>query len=213
MSMLMRAPRECASWFWDLEDYAPPGLRSALITGARMAEILRKHDLLEPRSLEWPWFIPGLGGAPLTSHLHVLKPIDDELVLQRVQEMRPVGHPQAIVGDVLVAGTGVWFDERGVPRREHKLVELTVSTEELGLSAEVSVHHDIWGPFDFRGDPHPEVYRRNAPRLAAALQELEAVLGIKAEPGEATSFGRAVGHGVDEPVVVDGRGPDFTDQL
>ncbi|MDG9721109.1 hypothetical protein [Streptomyces sp. DH24] len=213
MSILMRAPRECASWFWDLEDYAPPGLRSALVAAARMAEVLRKHDLLEPRSLEWSWFIPGLGGAPASTRLHLLGAIDDEQVFQRVQGMRPVGYHEAVPGDILVVGNGVWLDGEGVPRREYQLVELSVSPEELGLSAEVAVHHDVWGPFDFRGEPHPEVYRQNAPRLAAALRELEAVLGVEAEPGQPTNFGRAVGYGVDEPVVVDGRGPDFVDQL
>ncbi|KDN75105.1 hypothetical protein DF19_26510 [Streptomyces olindensis] len=209
----MRAPRECASWFWDLEDYAPPGLQSALTTAAKMSAVLRKHGLLEPDNLEWPWFIPGLGGAPVLTRLHLMRPLDDEQTIQRVQEMRPVGFPKAVEGDLLVAGSGVWLDEHGAPRREYRLVELTVSPEHLGLSAEVSVFHDVWGPFDFRGTPHPEVHRQNAPRLAAALKELEALLGVQAEPGEPTYFGRALGYGVDEPVVVDGRGPDLTDQL
>lgn len=213
MPMLMRAPRECASWFWDLEDYAPPGLRSALVTAARMTAVLRKHDLLEPHHVEWPWFIPGAGGAPAMTRLQLTGPIDAEEVFQRIQGMRPVGFPEAVEGDVLVAGTGAWFDAEGTPRREHRLVELTVSPEHLGLSAEVSVFHDIWGPFDFRGEPHPEVHRQNAPRLAAALRELEALLGVAPEPGEPTNFGRAAGYGVDEPVVMDGRGPDLTDQL
>ncbi|MFC7843739.1 hypothetical protein [Streptomyces sp. NPDC057382] len=213
MSMLMRAPRECASWFWDLEEYAPPGLQSALVTAAKMAAVLRQHELLEPHQLEWPWFIPETGGAPAVTRLSLTGPIDDELVFQRVQAMRPVGFPDAIEGDLLVAGTGTWFDEHGTPRREYRLVELTVSPEHLGLSAEISVFHDVWGPFDFRGEPHPGVHQRNAPRLAAALRDLEVLLGVPPEPGEATNFGKAVGYGVDEPVVMDGRGPDLTDRL
>jgi hypothetical protein len=42
---------------------------------------------------------------------------------------------------------------------------------------------------------------------------LEELLGVVAEPGEPTYFGRAVGYGVMEPEVVDGRGPDLTDQI
>ncbi|MFF0887527.1 hypothetical protein [Streptomyces sp. NPDC003456] len=178
-----------------------------------MAAVLRQHELLEPRHVEWPWFIPGTGGAPAVTRLSLTGPIDDELVFQRVQAMRPVGFPEAVEGDLLVAGPGVWLDEHGTPHGEYRLVELTVSPEHLGLSAEISVFHDIWGPFDFRGEPHPEVHQRNAPRLAAALRDLEALLGVPPEPGEATTFGKAVGYGVDEPVVMDGRGPDLTDQL
>ncbi|GCB49402.1 hypothetical protein SNL152K_6737 [Streptomyces sp. NL15-2K] len=57
------------------------------------------------------------------------------------------------------------------------------------------------------------MHGQNAPRLAAALNELEELLGAAAEPGEPTYFGRAVGYGVMEPEVVDGRGPDLTDQF
>lgn len=105
------------------------------------------------------------------------------------------------------------LDEHGAQHHEYGLVELMVSSEPLGLSADVSVFHDIWGPFDFHGTPHPEVHRQNAPRLAAALKELEALLGVVAELGEPTYFGRTDGYGVGAPDVEDGRGPDLTDQL
>lgn len=213
MPMLMRAPRECASWFWDLEDYAPPGLSSALLAASRMSAVLREHELLQPSALEWYWVVPEMGGAVAKTRLQLTRPIDDEQVADRIQKLRPVGFPGAELSGLHVTGVGVWIDEKGVRHAEDGLVELTVSSEPLGLSADVSVFHDIWGPFDFRGMPHPEVRRQNAPRLAAALQELEVLLGVAAEPGEPTNFGRAVGHGVDEPVVEDGRGPDLTDQL
>ncbi|MFC4331610.1 hypothetical protein ACFPC0_28325 [Streptomyces andamanensis] len=145
--------------------------------------------------------------------MHLLRSLDDEQVFQRVQGMRPVGFPEAEMGDVLVAGAGVWVDENGARRSEYRLVELTVSPERLGLSAEVSVHHDIWGSCDFRGTPRPEVQQQNAPRLAAALKDLDDLLGTVAEPGEATYFGAAEGYGVAEPMMVDGRGPDLTDRL
>ncbi|WP_211279172.1 hypothetical protein [Streptomyces longwoodensis] len=213
MSVLMRAPRECASWFWDLEDYAPPGLRSALTVAARMSAVLQKHDLLQPTTLEWFWLVPDMGGAVGKSSVGLLRPLDDEWTSRRVEELRPVAFPEAETSGLRVVGTGVWSDADGVQHREERLVELTVSSEPLGLSADVSVFHDVWGPFDFRGLPHPEVHRNNAPRLAAALKELEVLLGVPAEPGEATYFGTAVGYGVMEPDVVDGRGPDLTDQL
>jgi hypothetical protein len=211
--MLMRAPRECASWFWDLEDYAPPGLRSALSTSARMSAVLKKHELLSPEALEWFWVVPEMGGAVARTRMRLLKPLDDEWTARKVEELRPVGFPAAEFSGFLVAGAGMWLDEYGAQRREDRLVELTVSAEPLGLSADVSVHHDIWGPFDFRGMPHPEIHRQNAPRLAAALKELDDLLGVSAEPGEPTYFGRADGYEVADQEVIDGRGPDLTDQL
>ncbi|MET7609211.1 hypothetical protein [Streptomyces avermitilis] len=213
MSALMRAPEKCASWFWDLEDYAPPGLRSVLVTAAHMSAVLQKHDLMKPASLEWYWVVPELGGAIAKTRLRLLWPLDDEQVAQRVEALRPIGFPQAEFSGFLVTGPGMWLDERGAQRHENGLVELTVSSEPLGLSADVSVFHDIWGPFDFRGTPHAEVHQQNAPRLAAALKELEALVGVAAEPGEPTYFGRAEGHGVGAPDAEDGRGPDLTDQL
>lgn len=213
MSMLMRAPRECASWYWDLEDYAPPGLQSALTTAARMSAVLEKHDLLKPGALEWYWIVPDLGGAVGKTRLQLRKSLDDEQVIRRIEALRPVGFPEAEFSGFLIAGPGMWLDELGSQHIEPRLVELTVSSEPFGLSADVSVFHDIWGPFDFHGAPHPEVHRQNAPRLAAALIELEELLGVAAEPGESTYFGRAVGFGVMEPEAVDGRGPDLTDQL
>ncbi|MGI5139853.1 MULTISPECIES: hypothetical protein [unclassified Streptomyces] len=61
MSTLMRAPQPCASWEWELDGFAPPGLDSALMTAARMTVVLREHGLLEPGKLEWKWLLPGRG--------------------------------------------------------------------------------------------------------------------------------------------------------
>ncbi|MEU8590169.1 hypothetical protein AB0C59_24685 [Streptomyces sp. NPDC048664] len=195
MSMLMRAPRECASWFWDLEDYAQPGLHSALGTAGRMSAVPREYDLLRPSALEWYWVVPGKGAIAKT-RLQLPKSFDDEQLAVKVAELRPVAFQQVEFSGFLVTGSGTWLDEGGAQRQEHGLVELTVSAEPLGLSADVAVHHDIWGPFDFRGAPHPEVHQRISRRLAAALKDLEGLLGVMAEPGEATCFGRAEGYGV-----------------
>ncbi|MCL6738714.1 hypothetical protein [Streptomyces neyagawaensis] len=88
-----------------------------------------------------------------------------------------MGFPDAQVGSILVAGSGTWIDARGEKRGEHRLVELTVAPDAPGIWAELAVFHDVWGPFDFRGLPHPEVEEQNAPRLAVALQTLDALLG------------------------------------
>lgn len=214
MSMLMRAPKECGSWFWDLDDVAEPGLESALRTAARMGAVLQKHALLEPASLEWNWFQVGKGGLGIHSRLDLGgRSLDDPALPGDLRDCQPGGHPQAEMGGILVLGSGAWFDAGGTRHNEYRLVELMVSPDEIGPSAELSVYHDVWGPCDFRGEPHPAIHANNAPRLASALQELDQLLGVEAEPGEPTYYGRAEGHGLQAPDIIDGRGPDLTDTV
>ncbi|MFI0781136.1 hypothetical protein [Streptomyces sp. NPDC021212] len=213
MPFLMRAPEECASWDWDLGHFAPPGLESALSTAARMSELLRDHGLLEPSRVEWRWFVYGVGGIGIKTTLPVTGRLDPADLAQRIERSRPSGYPDARVGNLTVSGRGTWFDAEGEERYEQDLIVLSVDPDECYLSADVAVFHDIWGHFDFRGFPHPEIHKRNAPRLAAALGELDALLGVTAVAGDATYFGRAEGHGIEMPDVIDGRGPDLTDRL
>lgn len=214
MVMLMRAPRECGSWFWDLDDVVEPGLESALSTAGRMSAVLQKHALLEPDALEWNWFQVGKGGLGIHSRLDLVRRSPGDPALpDELRACRPTGHPQAEMGGILVLGSGAWFDASGTRQKEYRLVELMVSPDEIGPSAELSVYHDVWGLCDFQGEPHPAVHATNAPRLASALQELVQVLGAEAEPGEPTYYGRAEGHGLKAPDTIDGRGPDLTDAV
>ncbi|MGT2529103.1 hypothetical protein ACU4GG_19780 [Streptomyces nojiriensis] len=210
--MLRRAPRECGSWFWDLDDVVEPGLESALRTAAGMGAVLRKHSLLDPASLEWHWFQVGKGGLGIHSRLDLVRrSLYDPALPDDLRACRPAGRPRAEMGGILVLGSGAWFDASGTRHDEYRLVELMVSPDEIGPSAELSVHHDVWGECDFRGVPHPAIHANNAPRLATALRELDQLLGVEAEPGEPTYYGRAEGYGLQAPDLIDGRGPDLTD--
>ncbi|QGV82678.1 hypothetical protein EIZ62_15380 [Streptomyces ficellus] len=212
--MLMRAPSECGSWFWDLDDVTAPGLEAALETAARMSAVLRTHELLEPAAVEWNWFEVGTGGLGIHSRLDLAgRGLDDASVAGQVKACRPAGYPAAEMSSFLVVGSGVWIDADGNPHREPRLVELTVSPDPVSSWAELSVHHDVWARCDFRGRPHPSVHDRNAPRLAAALRDLDTLLGVPGEPGEPTYFGKAEGHGLKAPEMIDGLGPDLTDLL
>ena len=155
----------------------------------------------------------GRGSVGVTTSLALRGRLDETELARKVQECRPTGYPDADVGPLTVSGTGTWLDAEGKERREPDLVTLTVSPDERHLVAEIAVFHDIWGYCDFRGIPHPDIQKRNAPRLAAALQELESLLGTAAQPGDPTYFGRAEGHGIETPDLIDGRGPDLTDML
>ncbi|MFD4032138.1 hypothetical protein ACFWVP_16840 [Streptomyces sp. NPDC058637] len=212
--MLMRAPRECGSWFWDLDGVLEPGLGSALRTAGRMSAILQKYALLGPDTLEWSWFQLGKGGLGIHSRLNLVRrSLDDPTLPGDLRACRPNGHPQAEMGEILVLGSGTWFDASGTGHDEHRLVELVVSPDEIGPSAELSVYHDVWGHCDFRGRPHPAIHAANAPRLSSALQELVQLLGVQAEPGEPTYYGHAEGYGIEAPDIIDGRGPDLTDAV
>ncbi|MFF3432355.1 hypothetical protein [Streptomyces sp. NPDC002602] len=210
--MLMRAPKESGSWSWNLEDVEEPGLEFALMTAARMSAVLEKHALLVPASLEWDWFQTGRGGLGVHSRLNLARrSLDEPALPDALRACRPTGHPQAEIGGILVLGSGTWFDADGERHREYRLVELMVAPYETDLWIELSVHHDIWGQCDFRGEPHPATHANNAPRLASALQELDQVLAVAAEPGEPTYYGQAEGYGLSAPDIIDGRGPDLTD--
>ncbi|MEU0688215.1 hypothetical protein [Streptomyces uncialis] len=214
MSLLMRAPEEVASWEWDLKRVLPSGLQPALETGVRMAAVLTEHGLLAPSALEWDWFVVGKGGIGVWTRLALPSgTLDTSDLAQRVLQCRPAGFDTAEPADILVAGYGEWFDADGQSHQERGLVELTVTPDELGPFAQLSVYHDIWSGYDFRGHPHPELHQRNAPRLAAALRALDDMLGVACEPGELTYFGQAEGHGVAAPELIDGIGPDLTDRL
>ncbi|MFE4018682.1 hypothetical protein ACFXPZ_14835 [Streptomyces sp. NPDC059101] len=214
MPTLMRAPRECGSWFWDLEDVTAPGLESALETAARMSALLQANELLEPVSLEWSWFQVGKGGLGIHSRLDIVgRSLDDAEIAEQARACQPVGYPSAEMSEISVVGSGIWLDADGNRHREPGLVELSVSPDLIGPSAELSVYHDVWGQCDFLGRPHPAVHAHNAPRLAAALRGLDSLLGVVAEPGEPTYFGVAEGHGIKAPDIINGLGPDLSDLL
>ncbi|MFF9981481.1 hypothetical protein [Streptomyces erythrochromogenes] len=210
--MLMRAPKESGSWTWNLEDVEEPGVEFALVTAARMSAVLEKHELLVPSSLEWSWFQTGKGGLGMHSRLSVVTcPLDDPALPGALHACRPTGYPQAEIGGIYVLGSGAWFDADGERHTEYRLVELLVVPDEMDLWIELSVHHDVWAQCDFRGVPQPVIHANNAPRLAAALQELEQVLRAAAEPGEPTYYGRAEGYGLAARDIIDGLGLDVTD--
>jgi hypothetical protein len=213
MSRLMRAPEPCASWEWRLDHLMPPGLDSAMTAAAQMSTVLQDRELLKPDSLEWHWLIPGTGGIGIVTRLPVVGQLAVSELTQRARQSQPVGFPDAEPGEISIVGSGVWFDTTGEKHSGDRLIELAVSPDSLHLSASIAVFHDIWGEFSFDGLPHPEVMKRNAPRLAAGIQAMEALLASKATPGDPTYFGRANGYGLERPDVINGRGPDLTDRL
>ncbi|MFC8534469.1 hypothetical protein ACFUJY_11020 [Streptomyces sp. NPDC057249] len=214
MTRLLRAPRECGSWYWDLYDFAEPGLRSALAVAARMCDVLAGLELLTPTALRYRWYVLDVGATGVTTTLGLTGELSDPSVPERVVGSRPTAQPAADIADIDVLGAGKWIDADGRSWTEFELVNLSLSTAPTGLSAEIRVHHDVWGWHDFAGRPQPAVYEKNAPRLTAALTELTSLLGMAPEPGEPTYFGASTREGIaTREVQEDGMGPDVTDRL
>lgn len=82
------------------------------------------------------------------------------------------------------------------------------------MDIELTIHHDIWFPYAFDGSPHPQVCENNAPRLTAALQQIESGLGQETEPGDGTFFGQPGKLGMlppEDDVIIDGNRMEVTD--
>lgn len=220
MSTLMRAPKHVGSWYWDLEEITPTGpapelIAATLAAAAKITEVLKTADLLSVNKIEYSWRVPQHQWPSLRSVLFIpVTPLDDPKLLETILGTRPSAFPSAVINNLYISGMGTWFNTDGEPRREPELVNLSLSPNPLGISADVDVHHDIWGWFDFSGRPHPEVYHRNAPRLEAALRDITALFGVEPEIGEPTYFGHALGFGISTDDADDnGMGLDVTDHL
>ncbi|MGQ4490449.1 hypothetical protein ACN6LM_001069 [Streptomyces sp. SAS_281] len=220
MSTLKRAPKHVGAWYWELEEITPEGperdvVAATLTAAERFAEILRAYELLEATRVEQAWYVPGRGPTGLTTALSLpVTPLGDPQVTERVLGSRPCGFPDALIGSMYVSGPGTWYDAEGKARREPGLIKMWLLPDSNGISVEVSVHHDIWGWFDFSGRPHPEVQKRNAPRLAGALEDITSHFGVQPETGEPTYFGHAVGYGIStDDADENGMGLDVTDRL
>ncbi|WP_434591778.1 hypothetical protein [Streptomyces sp. A5-4] len=108
-----------------------------------MNEVLVRLGLLVPAKLEYRWHVLGVGTSGITSSLELTKPLGDPSIPERLLGMRPIGFPTAEIGDIHVIGAGTWLDATGKPQKEMQLLNLSVSPAPVGLSAELSVHHDI----------------------------------------------------------------------
>ncbi|WP_150241607.1 hypothetical protein [Nocardiopsis quinghaiensis] len=212
MSTLLRAPSEVGSWLWYVEAFKKPNI----VVVARVASVLEKHELLKLHAIEICWNEYGKGKIGIWTKVAPGIPFTDPLYAKFVHQSRPSGFPNAHVAHIDTVSTGIWIDASGRRRQEHQLVNLTVSPDPDEIQVQISVHHDIWSWYDFSGHSHPEVYGQNAPRLAAALEEVEKELQAETENGESTYFGVSEGFWIKRPDpedLVDGLAMNSTDRL
>lgn len=192
---LLRAPRETGSWFW-----WPTGLKRGFAPQVdlvvRLAAVLAQHGLYDAARINCRWRVDGRVLPRTWSTVQTMSgaALDAAALTAAFARGRPDGLPDhAEPGDLELECAGSWLDAEGGAHTQPDLLRLNVDAIFLDPSVYLEVYHDVWMTHDFYGEPHEEIYRRNAPRLTAALTEISALLGCEAEPGESTYFGHAVG--------------------
>lgn len=136
-------------------------------------------------------------------------PVDDLLAVVGAPELgaTPLG--------ARLEGTGVVVQPAG--NVELRNVVTVGLTESGGVGTIfVETRCDAWLPFNLRGKPQKELHELNAPRLRAALEEIERMLGVKGAC-ESTKFAQCEGYTLgnyfdvcDEPIDIAEFGYDDT---
>ncbi|MGW9350595.1 hypothetical protein [Nocardiopsis flavescens] len=197
--MLTAAPAPVASWSWEVSSDADDlTLADACARLHTAADVLASEGLCTPRTLRVSWLRPGEGYSGFASLMDIdpAEEFTPAAMADRVPVGRPAGLPDAEPQALTLAGPGSWTDAQGAEQRAHGLVDATVYLAPWFLEVTVAVRHDIWLRADFSGRPHPRLYRRNAPRLAAALEGVEKALGLETSPGEPTPHGTPDKYGI-----------------
>ncbi|MCN9239909.1 hypothetical protein NGF19_03755 [Streptomyces sp. RY43-2] len=99
---------------------------------------------------------------------------------------------EALEGDfvltIRIECPGYWL-ESGVRHRAEKLFSIQVEVWDGNqLVVTLETYSDAWLTMDTRDREQPEVYAENAPRLAAALDSISAVLGASPTPGDENCY-------------------------
>ncbi|MGZ2359124.1 hypothetical protein LRE75_20850 [Streptomyces sp. 372A] len=138
---------------------------------------LRVLDRDNPRNVRMELSGPGLGAPPWAP----ASPF-----------ARAVREADALEGDLVVVirleCPGKWLEPGGTHRAERLFA---VQVEVWGgtlLVTTLETYSDAWLTVDTRGREQPEVHALNAPRLAAALDGISALLGGPPEPGEENRY-------------------------
>ncbi|GAA1450790.1 hypothetical protein [Nocardiopsis tropica] len=215
MGVLFRAPVEVGSWSWDIDFQGWPGVGDLLACLNETVPVLEGEELLRVSVISVRWREKG-GGEGVKITYPVGSVVNESGALEPFHIELPSGLSDPMVSTIDLIGNGVWFDEDGERHEADQLVVVFVTSVPGAIGFELQVHHDIWSTYAFDGTPHPTIREKNAPRLARAIEGIEEVFRIEAEPGEPTYFGTSDRYGVRDPQpeeIFDGRGPDKTDQF
>jgi hypothetical protein len=175
-------------WFEDRSRSVRPHTLTELQELLRMcriaAQILDRHGLLQPTTIElvgWTRFEPATGTLSRADRPDLVLSVPRgigaggivEVVETALEQLQPFLYPV----DIEVKGTGVVLDAAA---RSHVLPDITwLAAKTLDAHVmEVGTQSDAWLPYTLSGVPQRQVWQHNAPRLEAALREIQAALGV-----------------------------------
>ncbi|GHA09806.1 hypothetical protein ACFOOM_31530 [Streptomyces echinoruber] len=209
----MIASTPVAGWTWgrddERKDALASGLRDALIAleslgrhRLAVGEVRMRVSVTEAGRPESRLFD---GEFPLSVDQGLVSVVAEELIGRVREHLRP-----GTVGsvDTYSSCSGI-VKADGTDERQDDLFQLGSSAFAGFVTVNLTTSSDAWLPYDLKGRAQPIIYRANAPRLAAALQELAEVLHSETEPDDPTYFARPTEDGAENLTNADGSVPDL----
>ncbi len=178
-------------WFEDRRRLVSPTSRAELHQLLEMCQsaaiVLEEHDLLRPSKVIFAgWFRPNIDINAIVRveepdvTVAIPKEIDSrglvaycEKTLDKLDQKRSFLYPI----NLYILGVGVVLDADGQEREQPDVTWLWGKTMDAHI-VNVCTQSDAWLPYTLLAQPQPEVWKLNAPRLEAALQEIQNRLGI-----------------------------------
>lgn len=198
------------SWWFDTG--LPPAfddvvVRAHLALAERALEALAASRVLFPSHIVvtgWIAVTPS-GPAPAEQLEAVRVPFGvpvSPVVLEIADRLAKSTGTQAYATEVVFEGSGELELPDGSSRAYDHLARLrAISFGDVAL--QVETYTDAWLPYSVAGTPQPDLFARNAPRLAETLQAIERITG-SAPDSEATPYAVPVAGGLRNHVDADG---------
>ncbi len=167
-----------------------------------MLRALGDGELLVPERLVIDFPRTRSAGVPAKLECEVASALAIQAILEDIAR----DWPDVIPNGVDIRGSGLILTGN-VGRRLPDVVGVRALML-MGASIWVSTWCDAWLPYDLRGRAQPEIRALNAPRLKAALEEMEKAIGFTAVTGQ-SRFSLPDGHYLNNPLDIDGEPLDL----
>ncbi|MFC9943138.1 hypothetical protein [Streptomyces pratensis] len=114
------------------------------------------------------------------------------LTTQVMAALRP-GEVGSVYASLNLAGAVI---DGGRDTYEEQLFRVGATASLRYVGADLVTPSDAWMPYALKGRAQPAAYSMNAPRLSAALRDLDVVLDSETDPDDPTSFAKPTATGV-----------------